>query len=79
MKIDTVHGLIYVKGGVPGTDNAMVKVKDAIKKGWFGKTFPQGARVPFPTCMESHTQRELLPTMDLKGADPFARTKRERT
>jgi hypothetical protein len=79
MKIDTVHGLIYVKGGVPGVDNAMVKIKDAIKKSWFGKTFPSGVTVPFPTSTEPSTEREQVPKLHLTGIDPFSRTKRERT
>ncbi len=80
IKIDTVPGLIYVKGGVPGVDNALVRVKDAVKKGWFNKIFPKDAQIPFPTSMGTiSTERELLPKLDLSGTDPFARTRREKT
>ncbi|KAI8918778.1 translation protein [Entophlyctis helioformis] len=48
LKIDNVHNLIYVKGGLPGVDDAYVSITDSIKKGWFKQTFPEGAEVPYP-------------------------------
>lgn len=61
VKIDTVDNLIYVKGAVPGVDNAYVKITDAVRKGWYGKAFPQGQSPPFPTFTGTPTARELLP------------------
>ncbi|KAJ3310631.1 54S ribosomal protein L3 [Boothiomyces sp. JEL0838] len=79
VKIDTAHDLIYVKGAVPGVDNAYVSVSDAIRKSWHGKCFPAGAQVPFPTYFgSSEVERELCAPIDEKAFDPFARTRREK-
>ncbi|KAI8910434.1 translation protein [Gorgonomyces haynaldii] len=78
VKIDTVHNLIYVKGAVPGFDNAWVKIRDAVKKQWHNKAFPQGATVPFPTFVGKPKERELLPTQLPQPVDPFTRTRNER-
>ncbi|KAJ3000327.1 54S ribosomal protein L3 [Globomyces sp. JEL0801] len=81
MKIDNVHNLIYVKGAVPGVDNAYVRVSDAIKKGWYKKTFPENAVVPFPTFFgkTDALPRESLAPVGVKGTvDPFSRARGER-
>ncbi|KAJ3008877.1 54S ribosomal protein L9, mitochondrial [Thoreauomyces humboldtii] len=83
MKIDTENNLVYVKGAVPGTDERFVRIKDAVKKGWFNKTFPQGVAVPFPTFLGDNEAlpRELLPALTAEGQaqrDPFSRQRRER-
>ncbi|KAJ3110930.1 54S ribosomal protein L9, mitochondrial [Physocladia obscura] len=80
MKIDTVHDIIYVKGAVPGPEHGYVKVTDALRKGWFNKTFPPGAVVPFPTFSGSKSDiaRELVaPPPDAGEKDPLARARRE--
>jgi large subunit ribosomal protein L3 len=79
MKIDTRYNLLYIKGAIPGPDDAAVRVTDALKKGWFRQTFPAGSQVPFPTFLGrvKSLPRELLPVA-VKGAkDPMARARRE--
>ncbi|TPX57068.1 hypothetical protein PhCBS80983_g04104 [Powellomyces hirtus] len=81
MKIDTENNLVYVKGAVPGTDERYVRIKDAVKKGWFNKTFPEGSKVPFPTFLGdvATLPRELIPTAPASTErDPFSRQRRER-
>eukprot|EP00842_Homolaphlyctis_polyrhiza_P006017 jgi/Hompol1/6416/HPOL_004040-RA len=81
VKIDTVYGLIYVKGGVPGAENAYCRVTDSIKMNWYKKTFPVGSVVPFPTFMGDITTlpREMSAPAPVEGArDPFSRQRRER-
>ncbi|KAJ3299813.1 54S ribosomal protein L9, mitochondrial [Kappamyces sp. JEL0829] len=81
VKIDTVHDLIYVKGSLPGVDNAIVTCRDAIRKCWVGKAFPEGSTIPFPTYMGNCAElpRELTPPSPIvdKAVDPFSRTRRE--
>ncbi|KAJ3329422.1 kynurenine 3-monooxygenase, mitochondrial precursor [Blyttiomyces sp. JEL0837] len=80
MKIDTVHNLLYVKGAVPGPQDRFVRVRDAIRKGWYNKCFPEEAKVPFPTFMGDVTSlpREILAPPPPAGAkDPLARARRE--
>ncbi|KAI8607006.1 translation protein, partial [Chytriomyces sp. MP71] len=80
MKIDTALNLIYVKGAVPGPEHKYVRVSDALRKGWFGLTFPEDAAVPFPTFTGSMTDvpRELLAPPPKEGEkDPLARARRE--
>ncbi|KAJ3262470.1 54S ribosomal protein L3 [Borealophlyctis nickersoniae] len=80
MKIDTVYNLIYVKGAVPGVDDAYVCVKDAIRKSIHKKTFPPGSNVPFPTFFGNMKSlpRELVVPPPAEGVkDPFSRTRRE--
>ncbi len=81
LKIDTVHNLVYLKGSLPGVDHAYVRIKDAIRKSWHGKVFPEGATVPFPTEMKSGAElpRELVYVPKEGGVDPFSRQLRERT
>ena len=79
MKIDTMLNLLYVKGSVPGADNAFVRVTDSIKK--TSKAFPEGVPVPFPTFMGhvASLPRELLPPMPSAGTrDPFTIERREK-
>jgi large subunit ribosomal protein L3 len=71
VKIDTVHNLLYIKGAIPGTDNAMVKITDAIKKGWYNKTFPANKQ-------PIGNKRELLP-VPADTVDPFSRVRKEPT
>ena len=82
MKIDTVHNLLYLKGCIPGFDNAFIRIRDAVRAGWYGKTFPQGAKVPFPTMIRQpgvKVPRELVPPMPQEDAtDPFSRQLREK-
>ncbi|KAJ1553187.1 54S ribosomal protein L9, mitochondrial [Nowakowskiella sp. JEL0078] len=86
MRIDPHNNLIFVKGGVPGPDDKVVKVIDAKKKQWYGEVFPlnsEGKRVkiPFPTFLGNplELERELVPeVLELKGRDPFSRAKREK-
>jgi large subunit ribosomal protein L3 len=78
MKIDTVDNLVYVKGAVPGVDDAYVRVSDSIKKNWFNKCFPAGASVPFPTFVGKCEERELVPSQVPTILDPMRRAKRER-
>ncbi|KAI8824093.1 translation protein [Fimicolochytrium jonesii] len=81
MKIDTENNLVYVKGAVPGTDERYVRIKDAVRKGWYEKAFPSGVEVPFPTFMgdTASLPRELLPAPPKDGErDPFSRQRRER-
>lgn len=80
LKIDTVHNLIYLKGSLAGCDEAFVRVTDAVRKGWFGKTFPQGSQIPFPTMLKKSTElpRELIYTPPERGVDPFSRQMREK-
>lgn len=81
MKIDTENNLLYVKGGVPGTDDRYVRIKDAVKKGWHNKAFPPAVEVPFPTFLgnPSELPRELLPPPPQKDErDPFSRQRREK-
>ncbi|KAJ3177006.1 54S ribosomal protein L3 [Geranomyces variabilis] len=81
MKIDTENNLVYVKGAVPGTDERFVRIKDAVRKGWHGKTFPAGTTVPFPTFLGDPAElpRELLPAPPKEAErDPFSRQRRER-
>jgi large subunit ribosomal protein L3 len=64
--------LIYVKGCIPGVDNAFIKVTDAIKKSWAGKAFPEGAIVPFPTSYQEGLDRELVESVSFdQSVDPF--------
>lgn len=58
---------------MPGVDNAFIKVKDAIKKSWAGKAFPEGAAIPFPTSyQEEGLDRELIEPLSFdKSVDPF--------
>ena len=65
--------MIYVKGCLPGFDNAFIKVTDALKKSWAGKVFPQGAEVPFPTSYQDGSmQRELVESgLYENSVDPF--------
>ncbi|KAJ3120707.1 54S ribosomal protein L9, mitochondrial [Nowakowskiella sp. JEL0407] len=81
MRIDPHNNLIFVKGGVPGPDDKLVRVIDSKRKGWFGKTFPEGVKVPFPTFLGDAKllDRELVPAIsELKGKDPFSRARREK-
>ncbi len=73
IKIDTVDDLIYVKGAVPGVDNAYVRVSDAVRKGWYNKCFPEGATVPFPTFFGKSAARELVPGIPATQSDPLMR------
>ena len=77
MKIDTVDNLIYLKGAVPGVDDAYVKITDAIRKGWIGKAFPVGAVVPFPTSKRGDFPRELIPAFAATERDPMSQPRRE--
>ncbi|KAJ3406598.1 hypothetical protein CcCBS67573_g03794 [Chytriomyces confervae] len=80
VKIDTEQNLIFVKGAVPGPEHKYVRVSDAIRKGWHGLTFPEGAQVPFPTYTGSTKDlpRELLAPPPKSGdKDPLARARRE--
>ena len=86
MKIDVAHNLLYVKGCMPGTDDQYIRIRDALRKGWHNKCFPQGLDVPFPTYIQSTTakvrkvaaSRELLPPPPpLDSKDPLARARRE--
>ncbi|ORY42292.1 translation protein [Rhizoclosmatium globosum] len=80
MKIDTVHNLLYVKGAVPGPEHKYVRISDAIRKGWHGLCFPEGAAVPFPTFTGSieGLERELMAPAPKEGEkDPLARARRE--
>jgi hypothetical protein len=80
VKIDTVHDLIFVKGCLPGVDNAVVTIRDAIRKSWVGKAFPEGSPIPYPTYMGdcSELPRELTPPIASPDTlDPFSRTRRE--
>lgn len=79
VKVDTVDGLIYVKGAVPGTDDSWIKVRDAVRKGWYGKCFPVGATVPFPTWKGPCNLRELVPSAAPSKIDPLTSPKRDRT
>jgi len=80
MKIDTVHDLIYVKGSIPGVDDALVECTDSIRKKWINQAFPRDMTVPFPTLMKSEKlPRELLAPTDMPNqTDPFSKTRRER-
>ncbi|KAI9209656.1 translation protein [Polychytrium aggregatum] len=81
MKIDAHNNLLYIKGAIPGFDDAYIRVRDAVKAGYRGKVFPKDTSVPFPTFMENPQTlpRELLPSPPEKGAfDPMTRPKRER-
>ena len=82
MKIDTVHNLLYLKGSIPGFDNAFIRIKDAIRANWYGKLFPEGSKVPFPTLIRKpgvQVPRELVPPMPEEGVtDPFSRQMREK-
>ena len=72
--------LIYVKGAVPGVDDAMVRVQDAVRKGWFNEVFPKNTNIPFPTFLGdvSTLPRELTPSLPETKIDPFSRQTRER-
>jgi large subunit ribosomal protein L3 len=75
VKVDSLHDLVYVKGSVMGVDKGFVKVTDAVKKSWFGKCFPAGSLVPWPTSfakMDSTTGtgRETVKSVGLEK-DPF--------
>ena len=81
MKIDTAHNLLYLKGSIPGFDNAFIRLQDAVRAGWYGKTFPKGAHVPFPTMIRrgQDIPRELVPPLPEEGStDPFSRQLREK-
>ncbi|KAJ1566529.1 DNA replication protein psf2, partial [Cladochytrium tenue] len=49
MKVDTVHGLLYVKGAVPGPQDRYVRIRDAVRRLWHDQCFPAGQDVPYPT------------------------------
>ncbi|KAI9090085.1 translation protein [Phlyctochytrium arcticum] len=81
MKVDNEKNLVYVKGAVPGTDDRYVRIRDAVKKGWYNKTFPPGSEVPFPTFLGNvkSLPRELVPNPPPTDAvDPFSRQRREK-
>jgi large subunit ribosomal protein L3 len=73
VRIDTELDLIYVKGAVPGIDNAFVMVRDAKKKmnalssanqakGLYEKVLPKGVDdLPFPAGTKELAQ--TLPTV----------------
>jgi large subunit ribosomal protein L3 len=46
IEIDAEQGLIVVKGAVPGPDNGLVRVRDAVKR-----VLPEG--VPMPAGLKS--------------------------
>ncbi|KAJ3412143.1 hypothetical protein HDV05_001181 [Chytridiales sp. JEL 0842] len=79
MKIDVEKNLLYVKGAVPGSEDRFVKIRDAVRKGWFNQVFPEGTKVPFPTYFgPKPAERELLPPPPPAGTkDPLARPRRE--
>ncbi|EGF78386.1 hypothetical protein BATDEDRAFT_13292 [Batrachochytrium dendrobatidis JAM81] len=81
IKIDNQYNLIYVKGGVPGPENGYLRVTDSIKKGWFKKTFPENAIVPFPTYLGDVTtlpRESIAPAPSVGTRDPFSKQRRER-
>nr|KAJ3420575.1 54S ribosomal protein L9, mitochondrial [Polyrhizophydium stewartii] len=80
VKIDNVHNLVYVRGAVPGVEDAYVRITDAIRKSWINQAFPSGASVPFPTFLGDQTQlpREMHAPPPAEGTrDPFSRQRRE--
>ena len=82
MKIDVINNLIYVRGNVPGFDDAFLRLRDAVRKVWYKKCFPDVDKVPMPTHYggeigEVETEREIV-TGEFEGVrDPFSRPKRE--
>jgi len=73
MRVDTNLDLIFVKGAVPGVDDAQVLIRDAKKKlvtlakahqaiGAYEKVLPKGVdNLPFPAGTKAMTQG--LPTV----------------
>ena len=80
MKVDAHNNLLYIKGAIPGSDAAYVKIRDSVRKGWFGKTFPADAQVPFPTFLGDPKEgpREFVVQGDESVRDPFSRPRREK-
>ena len=77
-----MYNLIYVKGCIPGVDEAYVRLTDAKRTTWFDTTFPKGSQVPFPTNFKklSELPRELnIDLNQLEGTDPLSRQRNERT
>ncbi|KAJ3044759.1 54S ribosomal protein L3 [Rhizophlyctis rosea] len=82
MKIDVINNLIYVRGNVPGFDDAFLRLRDAIRKEWYKKCFPDTEKVPMPTWYggeigEVETVREIVTGEFEGGRDPFSRPRRE--
>ncbi|KAJ3365422.1 54S ribosomal protein L3 [Allomyces javanicus] len=63
VKIDHDSNVLYVKGGVPGHDNAFITIRDAVKQ--YNKTSG-----PVPTADKAKTGAELL---EKQGSDPYLR------
>ena len=81
MKIDTVYGLIYLKGKVPGNDMTYVRLRDAMFRCKTRNPFPKGVAVPYPTNFQklSEMPRELSIVPQEDSIDVFARQRHERT
>jgi large subunit ribosomal protein L3 len=61
VKIDYDANVLYVKGQIPGHDNGVLRVRDAVKK--YGQLAG-----PTPTASDSKTGTEWLPKT---GSDPY--------
>ncbi|KAF9584119.1 54S ribosomal protein L3 [Lunasporangiospora selenospora] len=72
MKIDNSMNLIYVKGSIPGADDAYVKVRDAVKKRGDQIAPADSLPLPFPTvdpALVKAMPREIVAKTG--GSDPF--------
>ncbi|KAI9230664.1 MAG: 50S ribosomal protein L3 [Piptocephalis tieghemiana] len=77
MKVDVGLGLIYVRGSIPGVDDAWVQVKDAVKKRGLNLCFPSGEQVPYPSMSVEEALNQLPRERITKigGADPMLQAK----
>ncbi|RKP13043.1 translation protein [Piptocephalis cylindrospora] len=77
MKVDVGLGLIYVRGCIPGVDDAWVRVKDSVKKRGLRICFPPSEQVPYPSVNGedalAQLPRERIAKMG--GADPMLQSK----
>ena len=69
MKIDTDRALLYVKGNIPGAINAVVRIRDAVKK-----VDHQTYDLHYPTFVAGHSDlkfAEKLQVYEGDEIDPF--------